>query len=87
MYTVISPTRDLNSDHRMQSRNSTTELLVHIAIYNIILLLKKENVHLFPCPWGHDYVDAYLQSSWKDVAGEVTMSSVRVWINLQDTSG
>ena len=43
-------------------------------------LKKKENVHLFPCPWGYDYVDVYLQSSWEDVALEVTLSSGRVWI-------
>ena len=29
VYTVISPTCDRTSDHRMQSRNSTTVLIVH----------------------------------------------------------
>ena len=46
-------------------------------IYDIIPLLKKEKVHLFLCPWGYDYVDAYLQSSWEDVTPEVTVSSVK----------
>ena len=31
VYTMISTTGDQTSDHRMQSWNSTTELLVHIA--------------------------------------------------------
>ena len=46
-------------------------------IYNIILRLKKENVHLFLCPWGYNYTDVYLQSSWEDMALEVTVSSVK----------
>ena len=62
MYTEIFFTRDRTSDHRMQSQNSPTEPQVHIAykqhqinysdhsIYNIIPLLKKENVHLYPSP-------------------------------------
>ncbi len=30
------------------------------SIHNIIPLLKKENVDLYPCPCGHNnYVDAY----------------------------
>ena len=51
-----------------------------IQIYNIIPLSKKKfkNVCLFPCPWGYDEADTYLQSSWKDVALEVTVFSVRV---------
>ena len=47
------------------------------SIYNIIPQLKKENIHLFPCPWGYDYADTYLQSSSEDVALEVTEPSVR----------
>ena len=36
----------------------------------------EENVHLYPCLWGYNnYADAYFQSSWEDVALEVTMSS------------
>ena len=31
VYTVISPTGNQTSDHRKQSRNSTTELLIHIT--------------------------------------------------------
>ena len=52
------------------------------SIYNIIPFLKKENVHLFPCPWGYDYVDAFVQSSWEDVALVVTVSTVnvRLWL-------
>ena len=34
-----------------------------------------------------DYTDVYHQSFWEDIALEVTMSSVRVQINLQDSSG
>ena len=60
---------DRTSDHRMQSRNSTTEPPTHIA---------KENVYLYPCPWGYNnYADAYFQSSYEDVALEVTVSSVK----------
>ena len=34
------------------------------SIQNIIPLLKKENLHLYLCPWGHNnYMDAYFQSS------------------------
>ena len=32
-------------------------------------------------------MDVYLQSSWEDIAPEVTVHSVRVWMQLQDTSG
>ena len=32
-----------------------------------------KNVCLFPYPWGYDYMDACLQSSWEDVALEVTV--------------
>ena len=40
---------------------------------------KKENVHLYPCPWGYNnYADAYFKSSWEDLALEVTMSSVKI---------
>ena len=40
--------------------------------------LKQENVYLFPCPWGNNnYVDAYFQSSWEDMAKDVTMSSIK----------
>ena len=47
------------------------------SIHNIIPLLQKENVHLYPCPWGYNnYADVYFQSSWEDVALEVTVSSV-----------
>ena len=51
VYTVISPTGDQTSNHRMQSRNSTTEPSIHISghgnsTHNIIPLLKKESVHL-----------------------------------------
>ena len=98
MYTMISPTEDRISDHRIKSRNSTIEppedYSIHWwrdgirskqlfsghrnSIYNIIPLLKKENVHLFLCLWGYDnYADAYFQSSWEDVALEVTVSSVK----------
>ena len=46
--------------------------------YNIIPLLKKENINLFPCPWGYkNYADTYFQSSWEDMALEVTVSSVK----------
>ena len=32
----------------------------------------------FSCPWGYNnYADAYFQSSWEDVALEVTVSSVK----------
>ena len=53
----------------------------------IIPLLKKENVHLYPCPWGYNnYVDAYFQSSWEDVVLQVTCVLCKVyWCNLQDT--
>ena len=44
----------------------------------MIPLFKKENVYLFPCPWGYDYADTYRQSSWENAAQEVTVSSVRV---------
>ena len=48
------------------------------SLYNIIPLLKKENVHLFPCPWGYNnYTDTYFQSSWEDVPLEMTVSSVK----------
>ena len=42
------------------------------SIYNIIPLLKKENIHLFSCPWGYNnYADAYFQSSWERAPGGV----------------
>ena len=48
------------------------------SIHNIFALLKKENVALFPLSWGHNkYADEYFQSSWGDVALEVTVSSVK----------
>ena len=48
------------------------------SIHNIIPLLKKENIDLYPCPWGHNnYMDAYFRSSWEDMALEVTVSSVK----------
>ena len=49
------------------------------SIHNVIPQLKKENVHLYPYPWGYNnnYVDAYFQCSWEDVALEVTVSSVK----------
>ena len=34
VYSVIFPTGDRTSDHRMQIRNSTTEPLVHTALLN-----------------------------------------------------
>ena len=47
-------------------------------IHNIIPLPKKENAHLYPCPWHYNnYADVYFQSSWEDVALEVTVSSVK----------
>ena len=47
-------------------------------MHNIIPLLKNENVHLYPCPWGYNnYADAYFQSSWEDAALEVVVSSVK----------
>ena len=40
--------------------------------------LKKENLHLHPCPWSYDnYADPYFQSSWEDAVLEVTVSSVK----------
>ena len=52
-------------------------------IYNIIHLLKRnENVHLFPGYWGYENADAYLQSLWEDGALEVTLSYVRVQMEL-----
>ena len=66
VYTVISLTGDWTSDHKMQSWNSTTELLVHMtrkwcqiagffghsnSINDIMPLLKKENVHRFLYVW------------------------------------
>ena len=48
------------------------------SIYNIISPLKKENVDQYRWPWGHNnYTDAYLKSSWEDVALEVTVSTVK----------
>ena len=48
------------------------------SIHPMIPLLKKEDVHLFPCPWGYNNdMDAYFQSSWEDMALEVTVSSVK----------
>ena len=48
------------------------------SIHNIIPPLKKENIHLYPCPWGYDnYMNAYFQSSWEDMTLEVTVSSVK----------
>ena len=48
------------------------------SIHTIIPLLKKENVHLYPCPWGYNnYADAYFQSSWEDVVQEATVFSVK----------
>ena len=49
------------------------------SIHNIIpLLKKKENVHLYPYPWGYDnYTDVYFQFSWEDVVPEVTVSSIK----------
>ena len=44
------------------------------SIQNIIPLLKEKKM----CPWAHNnYADAYFQSSWEDVALEVTVSSVK----------
>ena len=46
------------------------------SVHLIIPLLKKENAH--PCPWGYNnYAGAYFQSSWEDMALEVTVSSVK----------
>ena len=46
--------------------------------YWSILHTRDAKIHLFPCPWGYNnYVDAYFQSSWEDMALEVTMSSVK----------
>ena len=46
--------------------------------HNMISLLKEENVHLYPCPYGYNiYVDAYFQTSLEDVALDVTVSSVK----------
>ena len=47
--------------------------------------LKKENVHLFPSPWGNNYVDAYLQSSREDMTLEMTKSFVKS-TDVQGTS-
>ena len=48
------------------------------SIHNIIPLLKKENVHLCLCSWGYNnYTNVYSQSSWEDMALEVSMSSVK----------
>ena len=48
-------------------------------IYNIIPLLnKKENLHLFSCPWDYNnFLDAYSQYSWEDVVLKITMSSIK----------
>ena len=45
-------------------------------------IFRKKNslniLNLYPCPWGHNnYADAYYQSSWEDVALEVTVSSIK----------
>ena len=41
----------------------------------------QKNVHLFSSPWGYENcVDAYFQSSWEDVALEVTVSSGKTTI-------
>ena len=46
------------------------------SIYNIVPLLKKENVHLYVCPWAYnDY--AYFQTSRENVVLELTLSSVK----------
>ena len=46
------------------------------SIYNIIPLIKKENVHLFLWPRGYNnYADAFFQSSLEAVALDVTVSS------------
>ena len=48
------------------------------SIHNIIPLLKKENVDLYPCLCvRNDYADAHLQSSWEHMALEETVSSVK----------
>ena len=48
-------------------------------IHNIIPLLKKENVYLYHCHWGYNnYVDAYFQFAWEDMALEVTVYSVKI---------
>ena len=48
------------------------------SIHNLFPLFKKGNVHIHPCLWGYNNRgDAYSQSSWENVALEVTMSSVK----------
>ena len=47
--------------------------------YNSSIYKKeKENVPLIPRPSGHNnYAEVYIQSSWEDVAQQVTVSSVK----------
>ena len=55
------------------------------SINNIIPLLKKENVHLFSCPYGYNnYMDAYFQSPWED-SGSDRVVCKKYGCNLQDT--
>ena len=53
------------------------------SIYNKIPLLKKENLPLFPWPWGYNnYTDVYFQSSMEDM----TLVCCKPYgCNLQDT--
>ena len=47
-----------------EMRGQLTCLVVEFQL--CILCIKNE--YLFPYPFGYDYVDLYLQYSWKDVA-------------------
>ena len=57
---ISSVYRDLHRWKSNQRPQIAECLLDGNSIPNIIPLPKKENVDLYPCPWGHNnYVDAY----------------------------
>ena len=58
-----------------------TELLV--SCFDLIRFHQPFYTMIPPPNWrGYDYMNAYLQFSWEDVALEVTVSSVRVQMSL-----